>query len=60
LLDSYDYGDRTNFKKNIDLWNKINSYVDYIWILVMQKRGYLKKTSKEHLKYLEKIRLLGQ
>ena len=60
LLDSYDYGERTNFKNNIDLWNKINLYVDYIWILVMQKRGYLKKASKEHLKYLEKIRLLGQ
>ena len=60
LLDSYDYGERTNFKNNIDLWNKINLYVDYIWILVMQKRGYLKKASKDHLKYLEKIRLLGQ
>ena len=60
LLDSYDYGDRTNFKNNINLWNKINLYLDYIWILVMQKRGYLKKGSKEHLKYSEKIKLLGQ
>jgi len=60
LLDSYDYGDRTNFKNNIDLWNKINLYLDYIWVLVMQKRGYLKMGSKEHIKYLEKIKLLGQ
>ena len=47
-------------KNNIEIWKKINLYLDYIWILTMQKRGYLKQDSKKHLKYSEKIKLLEQ
>tara|TARA_B100000579_G_scaffold401585_1_gene384156 strand:+ start:112 stop:927 length:816 start_codon:yes stop_codon:yes gene_type:complete len=60
LLNSYDYGDKTNMKNNIEIWKKINLYLDYIWILTMQKRGNLKQDSKKHLKYSEKIKLLEQ
>ena len=60
LLNSYDYGDKTNIKNNIEIWKKINLYLDYIWMLAMQKRGYLKKDTKKHLKYSEKIKQLEQ
>ena len=60
LIDCYGYRDKINFIQKIDIWKNINTYLDYIWILIMQKKGFISPKSEQYLQNLEKIKLLKQ
>ena len=60
LIDCYGYRDKINFIQKIDIWKNINTYLDYIWILIMQKKGFIRPKSDQYLQNLEKIKLLKQ
>ena len=60
LIDCYGYRDKINFIQKIDIWKNINTYLDYIWILIMQKKGFISPKSDQYLQNLEKIKLLKQ
>ena len=55
LMNSYGNEDNIGVASKIETWKKINAYLDYIWILFLQKKGLIKKHSSQHTQYLSKI-----
>ena len=60
LMNSYGNDDNIEVAYRIESWKKINAYIDYIWILFLQKKGLIEKHSSQHAQYLSKINLFQQ